>query len=76
MLDNIVNRTGTNNGERPSSGRHRTTAGRMRRKWTQQENRAVMECFYLSDPKRGYRKRMHMLWKDREMVKCHRATAD
>ena len=28
-----------------------------------------MECFYLSDPKtRGYRKRMHMLWKDRKMV--------
>ena len=80
MLDNDVNRTGTNNGESPSSGRcpmaqqhgpgrHPTTAGRMRRKWTQQENRIVMECFYLSDPKtRGYRKRMHMLWKDRKMV--------
>ena len=28
-----------------------------------------MECFHFSDPKtRGYRKRMHMLWKDREMV--------
>ena len=50
-------------------GRHLTTAGRMRMKWTQQKNRVVMECFYLSDPKTtGYRKRMHMLWKDREMV--------
>ena len=27
-----------------------------------------MKCFYLSDPKkRGYRKRMHVLWNDRGM---------
>ena len=49
--------------------RHPTAAWRMRKEWTQQENRVVMECFYLSDPEtRGYRKRMRMLWKDREMV--------
>ena len=49
-------------------GRHPATAARMRRKWTQYENRVVMECFYLSDPKtRGYRKRMHVLWNDRGM---------
>ena len=30
-----------------------------RRKWTNQENKIVMECYLLSDPKiRGYRKRM------------------
>ena len=29
------------------------------RKWTSQENKIVMECFLLSEPKiRGYRKRM------------------
>ena len=63
MLDNDVNRTGTKNGESPSSGRcpmaqqhgpgrHPTTAGRMRRKWTQQENRVVMECLFLIDQRR------------------------
>ena len=80
MLDSNINRAGTNNGECPSScscptaqlhgpRRHPTTAGRMRRIWTQQDNRVVMECFYLSGPKtRVCRKRMHMLWKDREMI--------
>ena len=30
-----------------------------RRKWTSQENKIVMECYLLSEPKiRGYRKRM------------------
>ena len=62
MLDNDVNRAETNIDESPSSGRcpmaqqhgpgrHPTTAGRMRRKWTQKENRVVMEFFYLSDRK-------------------------
>ena len=30
-----------------------------KRKWTSQENKIVMECYLLSEPKiRGYRKRM------------------
>ena len=34
-----------------------------RRKWTSQENKIVMECYLLSEPKiRGYRKRMLTLW--------------
>ena len=34
-----------------------------RRKWTSQENKIVMECYLLSEPKiRGYRKRMLSLW--------------
>ena len=73
--NNDVNGAGTSC-ESPSSGRcspaqqrgpgrHSTTAARRtRRKWSQEENRTVMECFYLSSPKRrGYRKRMHELWK-------------
>ena len=79
LLNSDVNRAGANDGEGPSSGRcpmaqqhgpgrHPATAARMRRKWTKYENRVVMECFYLSDPKtRGYRKRMHVLWNDRGM---------
>ena len=60
LLNNDVNRAGANDGEGPSSGRcpmaqqhgpgrHPATAARIRRKWTQYENRVVMECFYLSD---------------------------
>ena len=52
----------------PSSGRcsQQRNTGRhhvnpvisKRRKWTSQENKIVMECYLLSDPKiRGYRKR-------------------
>ena len=34
-----------------------------RRKWTSQENKIVMECYLLSEPKiRGYRNRMWSLW--------------
>ena len=34
-----------------------------KRKWTSQENKIVMECYLLSEPKiRGYRKRMLSLW--------------
>lgn len=48
-------------------GRYQTTANRrIRKKWSQEENRTVMECFYLSSPnRRGYRKRMHDLWKNK-----------
>ena len=34
-----------------------------RRKWNSQENKIVMECYLLSEPKiRGYRKLMLSLW--------------
>ena len=47
-------------------GRHQTTA--RGRKWSQIDNRTVMECFYLSKPgKRIYRKKMHRLWMERSM---------
>ena len=39
-----------------------------RRKWTSQENKIVMECYLLSEPKiRGYRKRMLNLWQQKGM---------
>ena len=39
-----------------------------RRKWTSQENKIVMECYFLSEPKiRGYRKRMLSLWLQKGM---------
>ena len=39
-----------------------------RRKWISQENKIVMECYLLSDPKiRGYRKRMLSLWLQKGM---------
>ena len=39
-----------------------------RRKWTSQENKIVMECYLLSEPKiRGYRKRMLSLWQQKGM---------
>ena len=39
-----------------------------RRKWASSENKIVMECFLLSEPKiRGYRKRMLSLWLQKGM---------
>ena len=39
-----------------------------RRKWTSQENKIVMECYLLSEPKiRGYRKCMLSLWLQKGM---------
>ena len=39
-----------------------------KRKWTSQENKMVMECYLLSEPKiRGYRKRMLSLWLQKGM---------
>ena len=39
-----------------------------RRKWTSQENKIVMECYFLSVSKiRGYRKRMLSLWLQKGM---------
>ena len=73
ITDNGVNETGTP-GEGFSPGRclmaqqqgpglQQTTARRIRRKWSQDDNRIVMECYYSSEPGRnGYRKRMHSVW--------------
>ena len=39
-----------------------------RRKWTSQENKIVMECYLLTEPKiRGYRKHMLILWLQKGM---------
>ena len=62
----------------PSSGRcsrqgnigryHANPVISKRRKWTSQENKIVMECYLLSEPKiRGYRKRMLSLWQQKGM---------
>ena len=50
-------------------GRHRTTAkGSRRKKWSQEVNRIVMECYYSSNPEVvGYIERMHMTWKEKGM---------
>jgi len=66
-------------------GCHLTTA---KRKWTKELNVKVMECYFLSNPLdkngrpvRGYRQRMHRLWKDsgmfdiREQNLCDQARA-
>ena len=62
----------------PSSGRcsrqgnigrhHANPVISKRRKWTNQENKIVMECYLLSEPKiSGYRKRMLSLWLQKSM---------
>ena len=62
----------------PSSGRcsrqgnighhHVNPVIRKRGKWTSQENKIVMECYLLSEPKiRGYRKHMLSLWVQKGM---------
>ena len=52
-----------------NNGRHLTNPViSKRRKWTGQENKIVMECYLLSEPKiRGYRKRMMSLWLQKGM---------
>ena len=75
LQHNGVNEAGVLDDESPSPGRsstamqrgpgcHYATAVRsMRRKWSQEGNRVVMECYYRSERGvRGYRKRMHDLW--------------
>ena len=57
-------------GEQNGHGRHHTTADRRttRRKWSQEENRVVMQCYYRSEYQRnGYRKRMHVVWNEMGM---------
>ena len=80
-IDNDVNDAGTSY-EGVSSGRypvdeqrrpdrHHATA---RKSWNREVNIAVVECYFLSKPMdeegkplRGYRRRMHAIWKER----CH-----
>ena len=50
-------------------GRNPTTAGTRRKKWTQVENEVAMECYLRSEPeKRGYRKRVVELWRQKDMA--------
>ena len=62
----------------PSSGRcsgqgnigrhHANPVISKRRKWCSQENKIVIECYLLREPKaRGYRKRMLSLWLNKGM---------
>ena len=47
---------------------HANTVISKRRNWTSQENKIVIECYLLSEPKiRGYRKRMPSLWLQKGM---------
>ena len=51
-------------GEEDGPGHHQTTPDRRttRRKWSQEENRVVMPCYYRSEYGiNGYRKRMHVI---------------
>ena len=60
-------------GSQRRRSRHQKTA---RTEWFKEMNVAVMECYFLSrpfdeegKPIRGYRKRMHNLWKERQGLK-------
>ena len=50
-------------------GRNPTAAGNTRKKWTRVENEVAMECYLRSEPeKRGYRKRVAELWRQKDMA--------
>ena len=54
-------------GEQDGPDRHQTTPDR-RIKWSQEENRVVMQCYYRSEYGRsGYRKGMHFIWNEMGM---------
>ena len=49
-------------------GHHANPVISKRRKWTSEENKIVMECYLLSEPKiRGYRKPMLSLWLQKDI---------
>ena len=52
-----------------NSGReNKQTVRRIRKNWTQEENRIVMECYYRKKPNiDGYQQRMYTIWKDKGM---------
>ena len=57
-------------GEQDWYGRHQTTADRKktRKKWSQEENRVVMQNSYRSEyGTNGYKKRMHVIWNEMGM---------
>ena len=59
-------------GEQNGPGCHQTTADTSTtwRKWSREENRVVMQCYYRSEYRRnGYRKTMHVIWN--EMGMCN-----
>ena len=65
-------------GQQPASGRYPPTAAQESgsrkeiRKWSFEENRALMDCYFKSIPeKRGYRQRMLRLWDEKGMVKVN-----
>ena len=60
-------------GEQDGPGRHRTTADRRttRRKWSQEENRVVMQCYAECGSeyaRNRYRKRIHAIWNEMGML--------
>ena len=79
IVNNGVNETGTEReglspgrclvAQQHEPGRHQATARKVRRKWSQNDNRIVMEYYYRSEPGRsiGYRKRMHSIWTSNDM---------
>ena len=55
--------SGRCSGQRNIGRHHVNSVISKRRKWTSQENKIVMVCYLLSEPKiREYRKRMPSLW--------------
>lgn len=76
---NIIHNTDAGVGtlcEGPRSGRGRNEASQvviqrnprqaLRTNWTKELNKIVMWCYFKSDPtKRGFRKRMHTIWKEK-----------
>ena len=63
-------------GQQPAPGRHPATAmhgnrsGKGRRRWSIEENKVVMECYFKSvSEKRGYRQIMVLLWEEKEIFK-------
>ena len=59
-------------GQQPAPGRYPATAAQEsgsrkgRRKWSVEENRVLMECYFKSiSEKRGYRQRMLRLWDEK-----------
>ena len=68
QLDSVTNRGIFSPDAIQSTKGNKQPVRKTRKKWTQEENRVVMECYYRTKPKfNGCRQRMHAIWKHEGM---------
>ena len=72
--DHLTRPDSENDSEAPEHvlGTHDQTELKKQRQWSCNQNKEVMYCDYMAirDKPRGYQKRMHQLWRERDNFEC------